>query len=144
MKGKIVSAEDSSIIDYADIYLKGTSYWCTTDRNGAFSISAPAGTYTLAVAAIGFETYEEAVTIASGSEYVRTIALKADMNQLEEVVVMSERKSRVRNSAFNAEDLSVKQLHNSSKNLGEALSGLPGLKLRESGGPELFGQQLLD
>lgn len=144
LKGKIVSAEDSSIIDYADIYLKGTSYWCTTDRNGAFSISAPAGTYTLAVAAIGFETYEEAVTIASGSEYVRTIALKADMNQLEEVVVMSERKSRVRNSAFNAEDLSVKQLHNSSKNLGEALSGLPGLKLRESGGVGSDAQLSLD
>ena len=57
---------------------------------------------------------------------------------------MSERKSHVRQSAFNAVDLSVKELHNSSKSLGEALSQLPGLKLRESGGVGSDAQLTLD
>ena len=57
---------------------------------------------------------------------------------------MSERKSHVRQSAFNAVDLSVKEMHNSSKSLGEALSQLPGLKLRESGGVGSDAQLTLD
>ena len=135
LKGRIISAEDSSTIDFADIYLKGTSYWCAADTNGMFRLDAPAGTYILGVSAVGFGSYEEKVTItAAGKQPFRTIALKAEGDRLDEIVVVSDRKSRVRSSAFNAMDVSVKQMHNTSKSLGEALSQLPGLKLRESGG----------
>ena len=50
-------------------------------------------------------------------------------------MVISERKSHVRQSAFNAVDLSVKEMHNSSKSLGEAL---------ESGGMGSDAQLTLD
>ena len=144
ISGKIISAEDRSAIDFADIYLKETTYGCITDENGTFRMEAPQGTYTLAVAAIGYETYEMAITLSGRDTTLRTIALKPARNQLDEVVVMSERKSHVRQSAFNAVDLSVKEMHNSSKSLGEALSQLPGLKLRESGGVGSDAQLTLD
>ena len=144
ISGKIISAEDRSAIDFADIYLKETTYGCITDENGTFRLEAPRGTYTLAVAAIGYETYETAITLSGRDTTLRTIALKPIRNQLDEVVVISERKSHVRQSAFNAVDLSVKEMHNSSKSLGEALSQLPGLKLRESGGVGSDAQLTLD
>ena len=144
ISGKIISAEDRSAIDFADIYLKETTYGCITDENGTFRLEAPQGTYTLAVAAIGYGTYEMAITLSGRDTTLRTIALKPARNQLDEVVVMSERKSHVRQSAFNAVDLSVKEMHNSSKSLGEALSQLPGLKLRESGGVGSDAQLTLD
>ena len=144
ISGRIISAEDRSAIDFADIYLKETTYGCITDEKGTFRLEAPQGTYTLAVAAIGYETYEMAITLSGRDTTLRTIALKPARNQLDEVVVMSERKSHVRQSAFNAVDLSVKEMHNSSKSLGEALSQLPGLKLRESGGVGSDAQLTLD
>ena len=144
ISGKIISAEDRSAIDFADIYLKETTYGCITDENGTFRLEAPQGTYTLAVAAIGYGTYETTITLSGRDTTLRTIALKPARNQLDEVVVMSERKSHVRQSAFNAVDLSVKEMHNSSKSLGEALSQLPGLKLRESGGMGSDAQLTLD
>ena len=115
ISGKIISAEDRSAIDFADIYLKETTYGCITDENGTFRMEAPQGTYTLAVAAIGYGTYETTITLSGRDTTLRTIALKPIRNQLDEVVVMSERKSHVRQSAFNAVDLSVKEMHNSSK-----------------------------
>lgn len=144
ISGKIISAEDRSAIDFADIYLKETTYGCITDENGTFRLEAPQGTYTLAVAAIGYETYETAITLSGRDTTLMTIALKPARNQLDEVVVISERKSHVRQSAFNAADLSVKEMHNSSRSLGEALSQLPGLKLRESGGVGSDAQLTLD
>ena len=144
ISGKIISAEDRSAIDFADIYLKETTYGCITDEKGTFRLEAPRGTYTLAVAAIGYKTYETTITLSGRDTTLRTIALKPARNQLDEVVVMSERKSHVRQSAFNAVDLSVKEMHNSSKSLGEALSQLPGLKLRESGGVGSDAQLTLD
>ena len=144
ISGRIISAEDRSAIDFADIYLKETTYGCITDENGTFRLEAPQGTYTLAVAAIGYGTYETTITLSGRDTTLRTIALKPIRNQLDEVVVMSERKSHVRQSAFNAVDLSVKEMHNSSKSLGEALSQLPGLKLRESGGVGSDAQLTLD
>ena len=144
ISGKIISAEDRSAIDFADIYLKETTYGCITDENGTFRLEAPRGTYTLAVAAIGYETYETAITLSGRDTTLRTIALKPARNQLDEVVVISERKSHVRQSAFNAVDLSVKEMHNSSRSLGETLSQLPGLKLRESGGVGSDAQLTLD
>ena len=144
ISGRIISAEDRSAIDFADIYLKETTYGCITDENGTFRLEAPQGTYTLAVAAIGYETYEMAITLSGRDTTLKTIALKPARNQLDEVVVISERKSHVRQSAFNAVDLSVKEMHNSSRSLGETLSQLPGLKLRESGGVGSDAQLTLD
>ena len=54
--------------------------------------------------------------------------------QLDEVVVVSTGVSRLKQSAFNAVALDTEELQNSTKNLSEALSKAPGMKLRESGG----------
>ena len=144
LSGKIISETDNSKIDFADLYLKGTDYWCVADSNGRFHLEAPAGTYTFVVSAIGFETFTEEVTLKAGESRKKTIALKTARNQLDEAVIIAKRESHVERSAFNAVDLSVKEMHNSSKNLGEALAQLPGLKLRESGGVGSDAQLSLD
>lgn len=144
LSGKIISTTDNSKIDFADIYLKGTDYWCVADSNGRFRLEAPAGTYTLVVSAIGFETFTEEVTLKAGESRKKAIALKTARNQLDEAVIIANRESHVQRSAFNAVDMSVKEMHNSSRNLGEALAQLPGLKLRESGGVGSDAQLSLD
>ena len=118
LSGKIISAEDSSSIDFADIFLKGTEYWSSADKNGEFRLEAPVGTYTMVVSAVGFKPYKEEVTLQAGSDIWKAVTIKPDHRQLDEVVVVSNRSSHVQRSAFNALDLSVKEMHNSSKSLG--------------------------
>ena len=64
--------------------------------------------------------------------------------QLDEVVVVSTGVSRLKQSAFNAVALDTEELQNSTKNLSEALSKAPGMKLRESGGVGSDMQLTLD
>ena len=52
--------------------------------------------------------------------------------QLDEVVVVAGGVSRVKKSAFNTIAVDTKEMQNTTKNLNDALSKAPGLKLRES------------
>lgn len=143
LSGKVVST-DKTIVDFATVYLKGTQYGCTTDEQGIYHLPAPAGKYTLVVSAVGFETYEKAIEIVSDGRTKQTVVLKPSVTELDEVVVTSTGVSRVKKSAFNAVAVDTKELHNSTKSLSEALSQLPGMKLRESGGVGSDMQLMLD
>ena len=66
ISGKILSTE-KEIVDFATVYLKGTTYGGTTNEEGIYHLKAPAGTYTLVVSAIGYETVEKQVTLPSHS-----------------------------------------------------------------------------
>ena len=143
VSGKVLST-DKSIIDFATVYLKGTQYGCTTNEEGIYHLKAPAGTYTLAISAIGYSTHEEQITIPAQERIRRNIVLKPEAQELDEVVVVSNGVSRVKRSAFNAVAVDTKELHNSTKSLSEALMQLPGLKLRESGGVGSDMQLMLD
>ncbi len=63
---------------------------------------------------------------------------------MDEVVVVSTGVSRVKRSAFNAVAVDAKELHNTTKNLSDALAKTPGMKLRESGGVGSEMQLMLD
>lgn len=139
-----VTSTDKSIIDFATVYLKGTRYGCTTDEKGMYYINAPAGTYTLAVSAIGYQTYERKIEISKDNPIRRNIELETEETELDEVVIVSNGVGRVKRSAFNAVALDAKEMHNTTKNLSEALQKLPGIKLRESGGVGSDMQLMLD
>ena len=46
ISGRIISTEKETV-DFATVYLKGTSYGGTTNQEGLYHIKAPAGDYTL-------------------------------------------------------------------------------------------------
>lgn len=45
VSGKIVST-GKEIVDFATVYLKGTTYGVTTNEQGIYHLKAPAGNYT--------------------------------------------------------------------------------------------------
>ncbi len=71
-------------------------------------------------------------------------SLFATVTELEEVMVVSTGVSRVKRSAFNTVAVDTKDLHNTTKNLSDALTKTPGMKLRESGGVGSDMQLMLD
>ena len=101
VSGKVTSTEQETV-DFATVYLKGTAFGGTTDGEGRFRIKAPAGRYTLVVSAVGYKTIERPVTLERSSHEVVDLTITPDVQQLDEVTVVSTGVSRVKRSAFNA------------------------------------------
>ena len=132
ISGKVLSS-DGEPIDYATVYLKGTTFSGTTNDKGIYHITAPAGNYTIVFSSVGFEKLELKATITTKDRTKLNVKLKP-VTQLAEVIVVGNTLSKVKNSAFNATAVDTKELVNTTKTLSEALSKAPGMKIRESGG----------
>lgn len=144
LSGRVME-KDSTAIAFATVSLKGTHYGCSTDEKGRFRFKAPVGTHTLAVSMLGYEPVEEEIPVPLGKNRRNlTIILQPKATALEEVVVTGSGVGRVRQSPFNAVAVDTKALQNTTKSLSDALSKLPGMKLRESGGVGSDMQLMLD
>ena len=64
ISGRIISTEKETV-DFATVYLKGTSYGGTTNQEGLYHIKAPAGDYTLVVSAVGYTKVEKKVKLVN-------------------------------------------------------------------------------
>ena len=143
ISGKIISTEKETV-DFATVYLKGTTYGGTTNQEGVYHLKAPAGNYTLVVSAIGYKSVEKPVKLTSGERTRQNMTITPQTEELEEVVIVSNSISRLKRSAFNAVALDTKSLQNSTQNLSEALAQAPGMKIRESGGVGSDMQLMMD
>ncbi len=142
LSGKVME-KDSTAVAFATVCLKGTHYGSTTDDMGRFRFRAPAGKHTLAVSIIGYETVEKNITVDKSPRNL-TVVLQPAATELEAVVVTGGGVGRVRRSPFNAVAVDTKALQNTTKSLSDALTKLPGVKLRESGGVGSDMQLMLD
>ena len=145
LTGRVRDTEGNAL-EYASVVMKGTEMGCMTDLKGFYSISVPAGEYSVEVSMIGFETYLKKLNLAASEGKSRTldITLEPLAVELSGSVVSASAVSRVKKSAFNAVALDVRQVQNTSKNLGQALTALPGVRLREAGGVGSDNQIMLD
>lgn len=129
-----VSTEDSQAIEFASVYLKGTNHGVLADENGEFLIAVPKGKYTLCVIAIGYHDYEKDIELGKNSRSNHHIKLIPNVEMIDEALVTASSTSKIKLSPYNAMEVRTESLLNSTKSLSEALSTLPGMKLRESGG----------
>ena len=143
ISGKVLSTEKTTV-DFATVYLKGTTYGGTTNEEGIYHLQAPAGEYTLVVSAIGYKTVEKPVKLMRGERTKMNVVISPQATELDEVVVVSNGVTRLKRSAFNAVALDTKALQNSTQNLSEALAQAPGMKIRESGGVGSDMQLMMD
>ncbi|MFC0263020.1 SusC/RagA family TonB-linked outer membrane protein [Fontibacter flavus] len=81
--GKVISDEDGMGLPGASVLVKGTTVGTTTDLDGNYSISVPAGSNVLIFSFVGLKTQEETI----GNRSVINVTLSLDAAQLSEVVV---------------------------------------------------------
>ncbi len=144
ISGKVTSTDGGETVNFATVYLKGTSHGCATDENGIYRIKAPTGDYTLVVSAVGYSTAEKTVTLKKGERTVHDVEIAPESQHLDEVVVEATGVKRVQRSAYNAVAIDTREMQNTTKNLSEALKQLPGMKIRETGGVGSNMQVMLD
>ena len=81
ISGKIISTEKETV-DFATVYLKGTTYGGTTNEQGIYHLKAPAGDYTLVVSAIGYKTVEKPVKLTGGERARQNITITPQSTEL--------------------------------------------------------------
>ncbi|AWW28736.1 TonB-dependent siderophore receptor [Echinicola strongylocentroti] len=87
-----VKDDSGNGLPYASVILKGTSYGAASGDDGHFEFSAPAGSYTLDISAVGHSTVHKRLTVRNGqSTALGTITLKETESELGEVTVTGER-----------------------------------------------------
>ncbi|MGV3461328.1 MAG: TonB-dependent receptor domain-containing protein [Flavobacterium sp.] len=74
-------------LPFAAVAIKGTNIGTNTDENGKFSFSVPAGSHTLVISFMGYETVEVPFTIASGETKTINRTLTSGSVTMEEVVI---------------------------------------------------------
>ena len=125
-----------------------------TDTEGAFSFTAPPGTYTVSVAAIGFATVQQPLTVPPGQPVTLNVTLAEDPLQLDDVVVTGYSSRERRNIATaiasidgtELEDLPVASIDNVLQGRAAGVtvlrsSGTPGggVSVRIRGGTSING-----
>lgn len=135
LTGRVTDADRKEVVNFATASLKGTQYAAQTNGEGEFTLSAPAGEYTLVVSAFGYRTVEAKVSLTrSHRRRVRVELSPNEHRKLGEVTVAANRINRVKQTAYNVVAVDTRALQNTTKTLSDALTQLPGMKLRESGG----------
>ncbi|QDH80541.1 TonB-dependent receptor [Echinicola soli] len=87
-----VKNEAGKPLPYASVILEGTSYGAASGEDGRFEFSAPAGSYTLDISAVGHATVYKRIIVQNGqSTALGTIILKETESELGEVTVTGER-----------------------------------------------------
>ncbi len=100
----------------ASIVESGTSNGTAADFDGNFSLEVSSNSGTLEISYVGYETQNIAYTLSGGTANVGTIALKADANALDEVIIVGSgiiqvaegRRTPVAVSTVTAEEITLK------------------------------------
>lgn len=74
-------------LPFASVLIKGTSIGQNTDENGKYSLSVPAGSHTLVIGFLGYETVEVPFTIAAGETTTINRELASTSVLLEDIVI---------------------------------------------------------
>ncbi|RSK43595.1 TonB-dependent receptor [Hymenobacter perfusus] len=91
LSGRVLD-EKGQPVEGVTVALKGTAFGTTTNTDGSFRLSAPAGTYQLVVSSLGYGTQEVAVTVTAGeTTSVPAFAVQQNQQQLNEVRVTGSR-----------------------------------------------------
>lgn len=124
VRGKITSGDDGEAMPGVNVVVKGTTKGAVTNINGEFTLDVPEDAV-LVVSFIGYQTMEIPVNARSVIE----IALKPDVNQLNEVVVigygeMTKRDLTGSVASIKSDEIMLMPTHNALEAIKGRVAGL--------------------
>ncbi|TXF90301.1 TonB-dependent receptor [Neolewinella aurantiaca] len=135
LSGTITDKDQEGLIG-ASVFVTGTSTGTVTDYDGAYSLSIPAGTYTIRFSYTGYRTMEKSFTFTDGQTVTENVTLEADNLSLDEVVVTGSFTGRTQKaSPMSITLINAEQLQRlSSNSQADILRGVPGITAEGGGG----------
>lgn len=132
ISGYVNEKETGKPIPGTTIFIQERRQGVTTDREGFYSITLPAGTYTLSASHIGYLRFQQKITLPP-SLFLNNITLSQDTQLLEEVTVRTDAPDQqVKQVALGVTQLPIRNLVKMPALLGEvdvvkSLLMLPGV-----------------
>ena len=142
ISGKIVD-ENAVSLPGANIVLDKGNRYTVTDQIGNFEfLNVPEGTYQITVKYLGFETYQNTVTVSSGENSVINITLSEKVNEVKEVIISGQNlrgQARALNQQKNKQNItnviSSDQVGRfPDANIGDALKRVSGITMQNDQG----------
>ena len=145
VKGVLTDEATGEAIPFANVVLDGTRYGAATDLNGFYLINKmPAGEYTLRVRYVGYQEYNETITIGKGQTILRNISLKAEAKTLKTINVTDNRiEERKIQTQVSVEKITASQIQQmpsigGTADLAQYLQVLPGINSTGDQGGQLY------
>jgi hypothetical protein len=108
LTGKIIDAANNEAIMGANVTVKETKYGKSTLADGTYSITLPAGTYTVSFSHTSYQAKElTGVVIKEGQPTVLDVILQAGSSKLTGVVITSTVKKEAQSSLYSAQKRSA-------------------------------------
>ncbi len=144
IRGSVYEKETGEPVIFTNVYLLHTTYGAATDVNGYFMISKiPAGTYTLMVTYLGFDTLREEITLQSDDIVTKQLFLEKASVMLEQFQVTAEReeaRTETRTSVVKITPKQIKQIPSigGQPDLAQYLQVIPGVVFTGDQGGQLY------
>ena len=136
ISGKVTDSTNDSPLIGANVVIEGTDQGAATDADGRYMIKQlDAGTYTIMVSYIGYQSYKEDITLDGAQEISKDLALQPEAIEMETyVVTASRRRERVEDAPAAISVISKREIRRESNtNLGDYLKGTKGIDFTQSG-----------
>lgn len=141
IEGKITDSKTNTPLAGVSVSLDADSKGAITDVDGHFSLTSPAGTHTIRVSSVGYQTKEISEVVVSEKKLtLLNIIMESAAKTEEEIVIRTTRRrettaaliSYQKNTNAVASVISSESITRSpDKNTGEALKRVPGLSIQE-------------
>ncbi len=145
VKGVLFDGENGEAIPFANVILDGTTHGCATDINGFFLINkVKEGTYTLKVKYMGYEEYNEQVTLVKNKTVTMTIHLKPAAQILKTVEITdSKKEERQMQTQVSVQKITANQIQQmpsigGTADLAQYMQVLPGVTSTGDQGGQLY------
>ncbi len=144
IRGFIYEKETGEPVIFTNAYLLGTTYGSTTDINGYFAITQiPAGSYTLIVTYLGYDTLKVEVALKPNDLLQKNLYLTKSSVLLDAVNVSAERqavRTETRTSVVKVTPIDIKQIPSvgGKADLAQYLQVLPGVVFTGDQGGQLY------
>jgi TonB-dependent receptor len=140
--GVVKDGQTGDPLPGANVYIVDTAIGAATDLNGRYTLKAvPAGTYTLRVTYIGYETKDVSLIVGADGQVNMDVSLVSTILESDVVVVSAQREGQVAaiNQQLTADALvnvvsSEKILEVPDANTAESIARLPGVSIQRDGG----------
>lgn len=134
VKGTVVTATGTPIAQVS-VRLKGTGYGAITKEDGQFDLKAPAGSYTLTVAHVGYTTIELSIQVKAEGGTPLKVVLQQSSGNLNEVSVVGKTEVQVlKATGFAVESVETRELQNQTIQINRLLDWTPGVRVRQEAG----------
>ena len=134
--GKITEASTNDVLPGANVSIEGTRMGAASGTNGVYTISnVPAGTHTLVISFMGYESQKTEVTVQAGAKATADFVLEAEVLLGQEISILADRaKERKTPVAFSNVSKTEIEARLGSRDIPLVLNATPSVYSTAQGG----------